>query len=115
MTITEFLEARIAEDEASAREIAAMDRRADRAPEDFARYVIDPIIGPYGGQSRLRNVAFGLHLARFGDPARVLAECEAKRRITARRTPGDRSDLIGLAMIYADHPDFDPAWGTAQV
>lgn len=81
MTLTEFLLARIAEDEASMRGVLAMDARTERAPEDFGKYVVDPIIGPYGGQSQIRDVARGLHLARFGSPTRVLAECEAKRRI----------------------------------
>lgn len=65
------------------------------------------------------------HVARW-DPARVLAECEAKRRIVGEhsRIPGDginftiaeqdRAEdvLLALALPYADHPDFDPAWGT---
>jgi hypothetical protein len=63
------------------------------------------------------------------DPARVLAEVDAKRRILTAHTammpgwcttcdvPGDyRGNLSGcetlrlLAMPYADHPDYRPEW-----
>jgi hypothetical protein len=67
------------------------------------------------------------------DPARVLAECEAKRQIVAELErlrslipeyvigDGDEHEqvivewaesavLSQLASVYADHPDFDPAW-----
>lgn len=65
------------------------------------------------------------------DPARVLAECEAKRRIVALHDGahecsvyvrgevdncawverGDScSTLRLLALPYADHPDYDPSW-----
>lgn len=65
-------------------------------------------------------------------PARVLAECEAKRRIVEGRTgiphPSDGCDgscdgpndhwhlvyewdvLRALAAVYADHPDYREAW-----
>lgn len=55
------------------------------------------------------------HIARH-DPARVLAECEAKRRMV-EMIPGmpadwdDRDYLLRLlALPYADHPDYDPEW-----
>ncbi len=49
------------------------------------------------------------------DPARILREVEAKRRILARhaRDPWPCHDLPDLASPYADHPDF-PAWGMRQ-
>lgn len=61
-------------------------------------------------------------------PARVLAECEAKRRIVehvTHRMLGEppfasgrvlqglqpwRYTLQLLALPYSDHPDYDPAW-----
>lgn len=79
-TLTDFLLARIAEDEAD---------------------VADP--------------AAALHYA----PDRVLAECEAKRRIVERHSGcdevsyGDTStcpDARDLALPYADHPDYRPEW-----
>jgi hypothetical protein len=58
---------------------------------------------------------YDVHVSRW-DPARVLAECEAKRRIV--EWMGDKvwhvlySDdvLCALALPYADRPDFDPEW-----
>ncbi len=65
------------------------------------------------------------HIARH-DPARVLAECEAKRRIveawratwskaafspSQRLATGAMADVLELlALPYADHPDYDEAW-----
>lgn len=57
------------------------------------------------------------HIVRH-DPARVLAEVEAKRRIVDRyawlREHGDTGDaawvLPLLAAVYATHPDYRPEW-----
>jgi len=62
------------------------------------------------------------HIARH-DPARVLAECAAKRRIVEECAPNVAKDwpfpdglnlsefvVAEFAQPYADHPDFDPAW-----
>src|SRR5574337_1430284 len=64
--------------------------------------------------------ANGAHIARH-DPARVLAECEAKRRIVEDRLHLDtvRPGAIRahsewacrvIASIYADHPDYREEW-----
>ena len=54
-----------------------------------------------------------------GYPARVLAECEAKRRIVEnhlRHEPGQggygasRHAVRLLSAVYADHPDFREEW-----
>lgn len=96
MEITEFLLARIAEDEAIAR--AAVDD--DEAP------------GPAEVPPDDRVVI---------DPDRMLAECEAKRQIV-EEVMGDKSALLQgwglglehaikhLAIPYADHPEYDEAW-----
>ena len=109
MTLTDFLLARIAEDEAVARQAEA----------DSAAAGGDPSI-----------------LGEYYDPARVLAECEAKRRIVEMHhstpAPGvdrDGFDLGGywcnecddgiswpcptlraLAAVYAGHPDYRDEW-----
>lgn len=131
MTLTEFLLARIAEDEVTAREVAdalVRDPEADDAREWYANQA---------GSNGDPIVAVG--------PTRALAECAAKRRIVeaykdAERTleeyaqlgdaglidPGSRKFHDGLhaagflsgarnaamlsALAYADHPDFDPSW-----
>jgi len=103
-TLTEFLLARIARD------------------EDEARHA-----RPHSGGSVYANDVHGRLLVQ---PARVLAECEAKRRIVEShrwdeewengvRFASDCEDcwqsppcrtLRALAAVYADHPDYDEAW-----
>lgn len=95
MTLTEFLLARIAEDEAVARvEVQRLAGAARRGGKRTAR--------------------------------RRWAECEAKRRIVdtfeAREEQAHESNAIAahatglriamkiLALVYADHPDYDEEW-----
>lgn len=125
-TLTEFLLARIAEDEALA--AALLDRAGERHDEvriDRGAWLPDDVDA----------VALG--------HARVLAECEAKRRIVEMhaehesrvatyRSPRWADDMNeadrlnsrkaearcaatevvvqALAKVYADHPDYNPEW-----
>jgi hypothetical protein len=90
LTITEFLLARIADDEEAA--------GADPGCECL-------------------GVQFGIGHGPVC-PERVLAECEAKRRIVKRLNNRMRPDvafeawyaLRVLAAIYADHPDWRGEW-----
>ena len=50
----------------------------------------------------------GRHIARW-DPARVVAECESKRRILERHEQ-DEEILRVLALPYADHRDYRDEW-----
>lgn len=136
MTLTEFLLARIAEDETVARKVLD-------APSVWARTDEGPL---WFCDEQSDHVAMA--------PARVLAECEAKRRVVAaalgwhHETVEDcwyscaatygtevenaccddgraemgcdcgrdfqvQSILAPLAAVYADHPDYDPAWRVA--
>jgi hypothetical protein len=114
-TLTEFLLARIAEDEALA--TPAWPEDVGNAPlwDKPLRIVPDDL-----GNSRTE-----FHLAIH--TARVLAECEAKRRIVEeceRHIPtepggcdyGDLSPDLAervlslLALPYADHPDYREEW-----
>ena len=88
MTITEFLLARIAEDEAM---IFAGQERG---------YVMPAVANLPGA-----------------DPFdRALRECEAKRRIVELQAANDEDRylpgfiLLALASVYADHTDYDPGW-----
>ena len=89
MTLTEFLTARIDEDEEMA---------------NFGAYGPSP---DRAGWTRYSPAAM-----------RMLAECEAKRRIVDRYaylyTHGDSGDMRWvlplLALPYADHPDYRPEW-----
>lgn len=147
VTLTEFLLARIDADERAAREATAgesgvwVDSLAEtgdgenifftvtdeqRLDDDYG-YFVD-LTARYGKGGRERAE----HIARH-DPARVLAECESKRRVVALHSrghecphseDGGHADWYGegderwpdcqtlrlLALPYANHPDYDKAW-----
>lgn len=101
MTITEFLLARIEEDE----------RAAGSLKSDWEKY-----------PPSVCDVAQVGYLD-AGDPDRVLAECAAKRRIVeqarAYSPESEYGDAEGwalvdvmraLATVHADHPDFLEEW-----
>lgn len=119
MTIIEFLEARLAEDELAAQ--AAIEGTADwhvlysyRDVKDReGHYVVQADSQhPTGGQAA--------HIAR-NSPARVLRQCEAARWVIAELlrldVVGDlqgrratENALLHLVSVYSDHVDFDPTW-----
>jgi hypothetical protein len=122
VTLAEFLLARIAEDE----------ERVARWDSDGRARVATMWTGGEPGYTTVasdhadehwvadgREVTDARHVRVLFDPARVLAECEAKRRIVARQ-PGLRArddvrdvwwDVLALlALPYADHPDYRPEW-----
>lgn len=143
MTLTEFLLACIAEDEATAR-VAGGD-----AWEQGERHHETNVVRPAGGfdwvgiagdrlfTGQISNTPRALwearaaHIARH-DPARVLAECVAKRRIvelyrvrvaqdadeddresrlvTTTRCEELEAVLALLALAFADHPDYRQDW-----
>lgn len=124
MTLTEFLLARITEDEAVARE--AREHEYSFRVRDASPFRWKP---EEAGYARL-----------IATPARVLAECDAKRRIVAAHRCVDISDWVkdpppsrcgqcrnlamdrhllslwpcptirALGLPYADHPDYRQEW-----
>lgn len=126
MTLTEFLLARIGEDQARA--LAATPSPWAWDYEDYAdsivstvvdqdhddRYVITTDSRVYGP-----NDITAEHIMAWA-PHRVLAECKAKRRIVEQRLEGIRDDdpdtrclstvIEALAAVYADHPDYRAEW-----
>ena len=141
MTLVEFLKARLDEDEAIARTAADDPGIGERwegdhdsvrnADADGSGFIA---VGPW--ESGVG--AFGPHAA-CHDPARVLREVEAKRRIMARHKIGDPAygwpprscegcgevgeicdprvddidkcpELRDLAAVYSDHPDYRQEW-----
>lgn len=113
MSIVEFILARIAEDEAIGWGVVA------DAIGRYSAVEAQAIISDAEMQGEHSHASVGV--------ARVLRECEAKRRIVAahRDVIGDIETthpcdgtlgviecdtLRALASAYADHPDFDPAW-----
>ena len=124
MTITEFLLARIAEDEAAAQAASTGPWVwVGEAAEDSAfLYAGDnePVIAAYGNHTEGYiecSDADRSYIARH-DPARVLAECKAKRALIAILTPGQEiwdgtrwaGPLDIMAAVYKDHPNYDPEW-----
>jgi hypothetical protein len=108
--LTEFLLARIADDEALA-----------RASHPHAKWWVD---GPaeksgmwwvYDAGAKFKRREDAQFVAHH-DPARVLAECAAKRHIVEWASDevewvvyGDDM-LRALAAVYADHPDYRDEW-----
>ena len=111
MTLTEFLLARIAEDETAAR-----DRDQDAPIHTVGCFYYDNDISPM--QWRASHCDCEPEVK-----ARALAECEAKRRIVGlhggdydgeclspAHLDGPCRTLQSLALPYADHPDFRDEW-----
>jgi hypothetical protein len=137
MTITEFLLARIAEDEAAVGVFKGKhwtfdggDVRDDVQDNPYTTWGNTVLEVGFEGdcQSGLEE-----HVARW-DPARVLAECTAKRAIIEQHPMDEGAPPLcppycdvcienhnavawpcptirALVTVYKDHPDFDPAWG----
>jgi len=114
--LIEFLLARIADDEAYARN--AFGDHNDVVPEWSEIWSGAVNIGGNavdGPELLLTNDSqVSRHIERW-DPARVLAECEAKRRIVEELREAFGSRRVGLifrqlALPYADHPDYDERW-----
>lgn len=129
MTIVEFLEARLDEDEEVARDAAGWDSSGSIRDEGlWRRDGVNSVI-----DSARRMVVYGdgsapddsqaAHIVRH-DPARVLREVAAKRAIMAEhgidQDPCDAHDamyesapcdvILNLAAIYLDHPDYQAEW-----
>ena len=119
MTLLEFLQARVTEDELPA--LAAVEGSPtwrsslpfrDVKDED-GHFVVE-------ADRHHPSVEQAAHIARHS-PARALADVEAKRRVIADYL---RSDAAGellergalenilrhLSVAYADHPDYNPSW-----
>jgi hypothetical protein len=134
MTIVEFLEARIAEDEE--REA----RKFRDRPGALAGYTVTSTsegkfgVALKGSTERPRFMSSAEYFERFCEPApdaRMLAECAAKRFIltmheTYARVASERTGIAAfgaecgrdvtadvlkpLAAVYKDHPDYDEDW-----
>lgn len=134
MDLVEFLTARLDEDERIARAAATLRGGGEWAAEPDPEGVIAVTGLPEAWQSFVPVVVnpdddeTAVHIARH-DPARVLVEVDAKRRIVAafieasnvdeRRNPSAYDYGVAaalgaavdfLALPYADHPDYDEAW-----
>jgi hypothetical protein len=112
-SLTEFLLARLSEEEAVAKAVLPLgpiyDHFGDTAVESAAELAYSE-----GAQRPVVDL-----FLRFADPARVLADVEAKRRIVERCSAVDyampsthlaHGILAELALPYASHPDYREAW-----
>ena len=142
LTIADFLLERIAEDEQVATaaspspwQFSGVDSVGGGGLYDQSRVIANVLYEQpsYHDGKIVRHLlaseadANGAHISRF-DPARVLAECKAKRAIVGNHD-GERSGTTGdycsfedgrfeipcpelrqLAAVYASHPDYRPAW-----
>jgi hypothetical protein len=97
-----FLTARLDEDEAAARESYYEGQRWITEEEGVYRWPDDELVQMADRKADAR------HIARH-DPARVLREVEAGRKLVTV-TEGSRFLLKILAAIYSDHPDYRPEW-----
>ena len=130
LTIAEFLLARIAEDDELARKATrAKPRDYDSKAPGAAWEATDngmvsgnkeALWDCEGSTSLCMNPVHAQHVAAW-DPARVLAECAAKRAIIeCGQEVKDYHDeyavelrdvsLMALAAVYADHPDYGKGW-----
>jgi len=115
--LAEWLLARIAEDEAAARACVGVNELAGYlGGKPIPRWVRDGWQIRSDDERRIVRVGHTWareadHIARW-DPARVLAECEAKRRLIALGEKDSYWDdvLRLLALPYADHPDYRDEW-----
>ena len=128
MTIIEFLEARIAEDEKLAQDVppGPWNSMTEETGDGENIYYTVEAKGSYdyfadmadtGPQGRTTAD----YIARF-DPVRILAECAAKRAIIEAHRRQDQYDdpmawivdseilLLNLAAVYRSHPDYDKEW-----
>ncbi|HEY9367551.1 DUF6221 family protein [Streptomyces sp.] len=124
MTLVEFLTARLDEDEQAARECGGAPWSAPipGMVHVDAKAIADNKLawGQLGYVATVEREHDRQHIARH-DPARVLREVEAKRRIIEECEPGfnppnaqakytAETVLQCLALPYADHPDYDEDW-----
>jgi hypothetical protein len=116
VTLTEFLIARIVDDETYAW-VASADHEGN---EDDGRWHVEghhdsAVVrgtGIHLPDDGGHTIAQAQHIAHH-DPDRVLRECRAKRRILERAEAHqqlDTPELRYLAEVYSDHPDYRTEW-----
>ncbi|MHA4848545.1 DUF6221 family protein [Rhodococcus sp. MSC1_016] len=133
MNITDFIEARLREDESIARQALHPDAKepgvwmtehhnSQYNDEPDRCHIAEDRKGHYWDVANEVYIPNAEHMARH-DPARVLREVNAKRTTLTLlehwpswAVPGYdgnlpvRIALRHMAAVYADHPDYDPTW-----
>ncbi|WGM21826.1 DUF6221 family protein [Paenarthrobacter sp. OM7] len=108
--ITDFLLARIAEDELGAEAAKAAIAGSGGPWRSSSQVVLGAGVHPVA----TTDAAFHAeHIARF-DPDRVIRECIVKRGIVAGWSKPDSSTgrmlMAAMAAVYSDHPDYKLEW-----
>ena len=114
MTLTEFLLARIAEDEAVAHEATHYNWRVTDDPlgyhvEHDKQEPMGRVVMRAGSDMGVDGKPDAAHIARH-DPARALREAQAKRRLVGDEWFEDPETMRILAEVYSDHPDYRDEW-----
>lgn len=112
MTLSEFLLDRIAEDELAARRFMVANHDYTDQPSDH----VGGWIGPRHVDTPARHLDVEDYEGGPGNARRVLAECDAKRRLIRHVTvvmdaAGRDAVLRLLALPYVDHPGYLDEWG----
>ena len=110
MTLTEFLNARLDEDEARAR--AAVTRPHGDAGEQAGPAVVEGLLTPARAQAEVESKRRLMKLAYEAtglDMDKDLDRDVGAREVSGVEFVGERM-LRALALPYADHPDFDEEW-----
>lgn len=115
ITAVEFITARIAEREANATRLRCIHSWSSAELSELEAALVNE-------EDELRLVAVSDQVRVYEVPdRRVLAECEAMRKVLARADlmAGDvEFDQIGweildhLSSVWSDHPDYNPGWRT---
>jgi hypothetical protein len=109
VTLTEFLTARLDEDEATVRATELRNHRGagDEAPAEFApAFTSARLLAEIEAKRRLIDLAYE---ATGLDMDKDLDRATDARLDSGIEFVGERM-LRALALPYADHPDFDEAW-----
>ena len=121
MTLTDFVLARIAQDEEAALGCPPWPWRLATIEDENRKDVFagdtvlaadgEPIMEPFAPSNR-QQYAVARHVSHW-EPARVLAECQAKReQIKQAQALQIENDPITRAMatVWANHTDYEPGW-----
>lgn len=109
MSITDFLNARIAEDEAVALAAVEDDGGSDEGFSGQYENLIRPPSGVGYAQGGFGDAAARM-IATYAVPARILAECAAKRAVVEECREDNEVVLFSLAAVYADHDEYRDEW-----
>lgn len=137
MDLTEFLAARLDEDQAEAHlAITEIDPEGEWAVSEWTGGVNHFVLTRSGAMAAAAQVGTAPHIARH-DPARALREIEAGRKLLAwyadsvdaaklfREKLGTGTHMAtaaesylnairAAAAVYRDHPDYDPLWAPPE-